>query len=279
LKSVNHLALTVLVALLTNAPARACESHDDLVVKDRQEGAESVLFAVAPALLDATVTVEAELQNMQSSKPLPYTFDLRQNSDRTRPVDIIVLRRIDSNAPFSYSFHYHYRIGNRGGRPDASVYDLPYDGAQKHRVTQGYFGSFTHLANSDNEYAIDFAMPEGTTVRASRAGTVIAVRADSNKGGADESFKDCANYVVIRHSDATYAEYAHLKQNGVLVQVGQSVKEGQAIGLSGQTGRASEPHLHFAVFVPKDCFKIQTFPTSFRSSVGIIDKLEEGHEY
>jgi len=43
--------------------------------------------------------------------------------------------------------------------------------------------------------------------------------------------------------------YAHLRPEGVLVRVGQRVRQGQQIGLSGNTGFTSGPHLHFAVQV------------------------------
>jgi len=43
--------------------------------------------------------------------------------------------------------------------------------------------------------------------------------------------------------------YAHLRPEGVLVRAGQRVRTGQTIGLSGNTGFTSGPHLHFAVQV------------------------------
>ena len=45
------------------------------------------------------------------------------------------------------------------------------------------------------------------------------------------------------------ALYAHLQESGVLVRPGQHVRAGQQIGLSGNTGFTTGPHLHFAVQV------------------------------
>ena len=56
------------------------------------------------------------------------------------------------------------------------------------------------------------------------------------------------NEIEIKHSDGTYAAYSHLKYKGTFVKKGEKVKKGQLIGLSGNTGWSSKPHLDFCVF-------------------------------
>jgi hypothetical protein len=56
-----------------------------------------------------------------------------------------------------------------------------------------------------------------------------------------------ANYVKLRHSDGMETWYWHLKKGSVLVQKGQQVVCGQALGLVGSSGYSSMPHLHFEV--------------------------------
>ncbi|MGP3992027.1 peptidoglycan DD-metalloendopeptidase family protein [Streptomyces sp. 3N207] len=82
---------------------------------------------------------------------------------------------------------------------------------------------------------IDFTVPTGTPIKAAGPGTVQKAA----QGGA------YGNEVVIRHSDGTYSQYAHLSK--ISVSAGRHVKGGQKIGLSGATGNASGPHLHFEI--------------------------------
>lgn len=80
---------------------------------------------------------------------------------------------------------------------------------------------------------VDWAVPRGTAVYASSGGTVTKAGWGSGYG-----------YVVyIKHPDGRETRYAHL--NKVLVSAGQTVKQGQKIALSGNTGRSTGPHLHF----------------------------------
>ena len=53
------------------------------------------------------------------------------------------------------------------------------------------------------------------------------------------------NYIVIRHAYGFSTCYSHQSKN--FVKVGQKVKAGEVIGLTGQTGRATTPHLHFEI--------------------------------
>jgi murein DD-endopeptidase MepM/ murein hydrolase activator NlpD len=82
---------------------------------------------------------------------------------------------------------------------------------------------------------VDFVVPTGTTIKAIAAGTVVSASYDGAYG----------NEVVIRHADGEYSQYAHMSQ--LSVSAGQTVTEGQQIGLSGATGNVTGPHLHFEI--------------------------------
>lgn len=53
------------------------------------------------------------------------------------------------------------------------------------------------------------------------------------------------NLLIIKHTDGEYSLFAHFKQNSIRVKVGDKVKKGQIIGLCGNSGNSSEPHLHY----------------------------------
>ncbi len=84
---------------------------------------------------------------------------------------------------------------------------------------------------------VDFAMPIGTPVLSVGDGEVIVAK---RSGGA-------GNYVTIRHGRQYMTRYMHMKK--LLVKPGQKVKRGDRVGLSGNTGRSTGPHLHYEVWV------------------------------
>ncbi|MER5714545.1 M23 family metallopeptidase [Streptomyces sp. NPDC002132] len=86
----------------------------------------------------------------------------------------------------------------------------------------------------------DFAVPTGTKVMAAHGG--IVVKAGGNGAGDGPAY---GNAIVIKHANGVYSQYAHLSR--VDVNVGQVVKTGQRIALSGNTGNSSGPHLHFEI--------------------------------
>ncbi|MFF6986528.1 peptidoglycan DD-metalloendopeptidase family protein [Streptomyces sp. NPDC010273] len=106
-------------------------------------------------------------------------------------------------------------------------------------VTGGTIGTGYRVAgsmwSSGYHTGVDFVVPTGTTIKAVAAGTVVSAAYDGAYG----------NEVVIRHADGEYSQYAHMSQ--LSVSAGQTVTEGQQIGLSGATGNVTGPHLHFEI--------------------------------
>lgn len=84
--------------------------------------------------------------------------------------------------------------------------------------------------------AIDIVVSLGTKVKATCEGKVADTGYNSVFG----------NYVILKHASGYQSLYAHLSQ--ILVREGSSVAQGTIVGLSGNTGQSTGPHLHFSIF-------------------------------
>jgi murein DD-endopeptidase MepM/ murein hydrolase activator NlpD len=82
---------------------------------------------------------------------------------------------------------------------------------------------------------IDIAVPLGTPVRASGGGSVTAAGYDADYG----------LFVLLRHPSGHETMYGHMSR--LLAVDGDDVQAGQVIGLSGNSGRSTAPHLHFEI--------------------------------
>ncbi|HKW75961.1 MAG TPA: M23 family metallopeptidase [Terriglobales bacterium] len=101
----------------------------------------------------------------------------------------------------------------------------------------GVFGSarvFNGVKRNQHK-GLDFRVPSGTPIHAANAGKVVLARNLYFEG----------NCVAIDHGQGLMTLYLHLSH--FKVKEGDQVKKGQLLGLSGGTGRATAPHLHFAV--------------------------------
>ncbi|MGW2476442.1 M23 family metallopeptidase [Streptomyces sp. NPDC001665] len=108
------------------------------------------------------------------------------------------------------------------------VHPVPGNHTTAYRASGANWSSGSHTG-------IDFPVSTGTSVKAITSGTVVT----AGWGGA------YGNQVVIKHADGHYSQYGHM--SSLSVSAGQTVTAGQQVGLSGSTGNATGPHLHFEV--------------------------------
>ncbi len=222
---------------------------------------------------EVSVKMNLELRNMQLTEILKDDiFIIPALATKYRLFEI----RKQTQGKYGYSYKYTTTLGNvHIEKPDDTVYDLPFEKGKQFIVGQGYNGSFTH----QNEFALDFDMPFRTIVTAARTGVVVAVVQHFTDNCLQDACKQMGNKVIIAHTDGSFATYVHLFYNGALVKVGDSVKKGQHIALSGNTGYATGPHLHFSCFLPS-FGKKETFKTKFRINNGNeVVYLEEKNKY
>lgn len=140
--------------------------------------------------------------------------------------------------------------------------NLPFLGTWS--VSQGYEGDITHKGEWSK--AIDFVIvdeerrtfmepasrPEhfycfNKPVLACADGVVEEVvnHVEDNEIGEVNMVQNWGNSIVIKHATGLYSKVSHLRKNSAKVKSGDFVKQGDVIGLCGNSGRSPEPHLHF----------------------------------
>ncbi len=141
-------------------------------------------------------------------------------------------------------------------------------------ITQ-YFGNTPFATANPQIYSghghdgIDIAAPIGTPVHAALAGTVLATGntdlVHDSRGHQCYSF---GKWVMLIHGNGINTMYAHLSE--IDVSKGQSVVTGQVLGLSGMTGYATGPHLHFGVYASEGT-EIMTLRQFRGATIGCAD--------
>lgn len=156
--------------------------------------------------------------------------------------------------------------------PDQSPYRMPYGIGTAHTMFQGncppdptwgHFGMF----------AYDFWMPLGTPLYAARDGTVIWANAQYHVGDHTPGHE---NNLLIQHADGTVMRYGHLTFDGIVVAVGDLVRQGDLVAHSGDTGNSGGPHLHVDLLADSmSVAKTNTLPLTFRNAGGRLAESGE----
>lgn len=173
---------------------------------------------------------------------------------------------------------------------------LPFDGEWLvvwggRTVEQNY-----HAAYPDQRFALDFLVVRdgsshagegmsnedyycfGLPILASGAGTVVTAAdgAPDRTPGELIDHESLGNHVIIDHGNGEYSFLAHLKQGSVLVSEGQYVQAGEELGECGNSGRSSEPHLHYHLQTTPDFAAGEGLPTQFNRYSADGEFIERG---
>ncbi len=131
--------------------------------------------------------------------------------------------------------------------PDASIESLLIWPVKNVIITQqfGKTSDSGRLYASGTHNGIDIGVSVGTRLYATQSGVVKGA-------GNTDQYTGCYSYgrwVLIEHDNGLSTLYAHMSSQSV--SVGQRVATGDVIGLSGNTGYSTGPHLHFTLFASK----------------------------
>lgn len=179
---------------------------------------------------------------------------LQSRFNETNPIElnsltdtIIIIpnyNQLDSKITFAS------RLGSISKEIKKIKLELPFLKGKKYTVIQGNNTDYTHN-KAWSRYAIDFNLKENDTICSATSGFVVGVIDKYKFGGKEDIWKPFGNYITIYEPNSgIFTQYVHLTENGSLVKVGQNVKSGQPIALSGKTGQTDIEHLHFNCLVP-----------------------------
>lgn len=142
---------------------------------------------------------------------------------------------------------------------DIPPMSLPVDNISYPQIGATVGSRLNPILNADVRHnGLDFIVPRGSAVYASADGTVERTRTSSKGEG---------NVITLSHKGGYESRYAHLSE--IKVKEGQKVKKGQLIGISGMSGNAFAPHLHYEVLLdgrpvnPVNCIFASVSPEEY----------------
>ncbi|NBL65901.1 peptidoglycan DD-metalloendopeptidase family protein [Flavobacterium sp. NST-5] len=263
---------TWLLLFFLNAVSVFSQQRNVKVYHEFVEG-KTVVYADNDEFCPVSVLFRSELLNMKSSLKESYILVPAQ----AKRFAITNLSVVNLKKAFNFKYQSSFFLGDINLKKyDADFpYQLPYESGKSFAVIQGYNGKISH----QGEFALDFSMPIGTEVLASRGGIVVDVEDKNTESCPKKACAEFNNFVVIFHDDGTFAEYTHIDTNSARVKKGDRVEAGTVVALSGNVGWSTGPHLHFFVFVPNIETGRQSLKTKFETISGKTEFLAEGKSY
>lgn len=176
------------------------------------------------------------------------------------------------------------------GRTTRTRLRLPFEGAWSVLWGGSEWADNRHASVSDQRFAYDFLAVQrgssftgngraneqyfcfGRKVLSPADGTVLSVVGDvpDNAPGFVSTQTLYGNNVVIDHGKGEYSLLAHMKKGSITVKRGSRVRAGDTVGLTGNSGTSTEPHLHYQLMDRADYLHAHGMPSQF------IDYLSDG---
>lgn len=154
----------------------------------------------------------------------------------------------------------HFRPADKGPQNQIYACDFRMDNTGKEKALEDYpvFGK-------------EVLSPAGGIIE-----QVIDGSIDIQPGEQDRSV-GVGNTVIINHENGEYSLLCHFKHNSIKVKVGDRVEQGQIIGLCGNTGNTSQPHIHFNLQDGPRMHLAKALPAQFKKII-VNGILKENYE-
>jgi hypothetical protein len=152
-----------------------------------------------------------------------------------------------SNGGLTPETNNHNRLADKGPQNQIYAYDFRMDNTGKEVKLEDY-GVF------------------GVEVIAPGAGVIAQVidgSFDCDPGDADRSV-GVGNMVMIDHQNGEFSLLCHFKHNSIVVKIGDYIKQGDLLGLCGNTGNTSQPHIHFNLQDNLLGYQAKALPAQFK---------------
>lgn len=150
---------------------------------------------------------------------------------------------------------------SNGGRDPEKNSHMRIDGPQNQQ-----FGYDFRFPRKGTEERLEDFTAFAKDVIAPADGVVIQIingSIDVELGERDRSV-GVGNAVIINHKNGEFSLLCHLKHDSISVKIGDNVKQGDLIGLCGNSGNTSEPHIHFSLQDDPLMHKAKGLPAQFK---------------
>ena len=203
--------------------------------------------SVIATLQDLRAQIQSDKDNLESQKSELETRQAELTEQRAEADKLYEQLSTDASqmqkmaaAEEASADRIEQEIKNRQETPPTPATSGDYIWPCSARYITSPFGKRTSPGGigSRNHKGVDIGASYGSSIYATKAGTVIVSSYDAGGYG---------NYVQIDHGGGNYTLYGHMSKR--LVSVGQTVSQGEVIGLCGSTGASTGPHVHYEIWV------------------------------
>ena len=209
---------------------------DTCIFEKYQSGYASYKVKCAKRLLSVNISIDP-LQKITGFFVKPYVVDSLNNIRNTTPLML----------PFKGEWAVFW-----GGDTKAQNYHIA-AAAQKNAFDFFVQGSNGTSYKNEGKLNEDYYAFEKEIIAPCDGEVVLMVDGISdNKPGEMNKAAVAGNHIIIKTANNEYLFFAHFKQYSIKVTQGQQIKKGELLGLCGNSGNSSEPHLHFHIQNAKD---------------------------